>query len=234
MLKDPLQIFYDRYKFDKSEIKEVIFGKIYTAIILKTGNIGLSANLNDIKQSSFSYNNTLDLLNPDHRLILNAYYNAKFNYKSKGQLNKDLFDEINFKSYRNIVMIGYSKPMLNKLDSKEQDIYIFDNSKNDNIIVDQSLQKKYLFEAECVILTATTIVNNTFMEIVSNSGSSCDLFLVGPSTPMSEEMFKYRNVKALFGTIFKKNDTEVINIIKKGEGTRIFKHLGKKVALIKN
>ena len=231
---DPLEIFFNKYKFRSHDIKECIFGKTYVAVVLKNGNIGLSANLNNISDTSIFETNLPDLNKTDHRLIMNAYYNAKLNYKENGQNSKDLFEEINFNFYQNIIMIGYSLPMLNKLDSKEAKIHIFDHSKDDNIIVDQSLLKEYLKEAECVILTATTIVNNTFTEIVNNSGANCDIFLVGPSTPMTKEMFKYKNVKALFGTIFKKNDNKITEIIKKGEGTRVFKHLGKKVALINN
>ena len=231
---DPLESLFKKYQFKSNDIGECIFGKTYVAVVLKNGNIGLSANLDNIFETSIMKTNLPDLNKTDHRLILNAYYNAKLNYKDNGQDSKDLFEEINFNSYRNIIMIGYSLPMLNKLDSKETEIHIFDHSKDDSILVDQSLLKEYLKGAECVILTATTIVNNTFTEIVNNSGANCDIFLVGPSTPMTKEMFKYKNVKALFGTVFKKNDHKITDIIKEGEGTRVFKHLGKKVALINN
>lgn len=82
--------------------------------------------------------------------------------------------------------------------------------------------------ADCVILSGTTINNNTFMEVISKTSDSCSIFLLGPSNILSREMFRYRNIKVVFGSRFRKGDEEVLDIIREGRGTKGFlKNLNK-------
>ena len=60
---------------------------------------------------------------------------------------------------------------------------------------------------------------------------NCDIFTLGPSTIMSNEMFNYRNVKLLFGSIFEPNDILTLKIIQGGGGTKQFMPYMKKVFL---
>ena len=69
------------------------------------------------------------------------------------------------------------------------------------------------------------------MEIVNNSGINSDIFLLGPSLIMNKDLFEYRNIKKIFGSIFESYDERVLNIIKQGYGTKQFLPFGKKVVL---
>jgi hypothetical protein len=42
-------------------------------------------------------------------------------------------------------------------------------------------------------------------------------------------MFKYRNIHTIFGSVFKNNDVQLLDIIRDGGGTKRFLHLMKKV-----
>ena len=46
---------------------------------------------------------------------------------------------------------------------------------------------------------------------------------------MHPYLYKFNNVKMLFGSVFYKNDSEVMSVIRKNLGTRYFLKLGKKV-----
>ena len=88
---------------------------------------------------------------------------------------------------------------------------------------------KYTSEAKAVILTATSIFNETFMSIVKNTRNNCDIFILGPSSIMNEDMLKYKNIKMIFGSVFQSNDERVLNTIRTGGGTKQFIRFGKKV-----
>ncbi|HAN78890.1 MAG TPA: hypothetical protein DCQ31_14570, partial [Bacteroidales bacterium] len=86
-----------------------------------------------------------------------------------------------------------------------------------------------LEKADCIILTATSLQNNTLVEICETSKSGADVFVLGPSCPLSNEMFAFRNVKILFGSVFTENLDEIEEIIAKNGGTPMFGKLGRKV-----
>jgi hypothetical protein len=71
------------------------------------------------------------------------------------------------------------------------------------------------------------------MDIVTHSGEgeSCDIFLLGPSSIMNRDMFGYKNIKKIFGSIFKPDDKNVLNVIGNGFGTKKFLKYGRKVSL---
>jgi uncharacterized protein (DUF4213/DUF364 family) len=86
-------------------------------------------------------------------------------------------------------------------------------------------------KADAIILSATTVANGTFMDIVTHSRENCDIFLLGPSSIMSRDMFEYKNLKKIFGSIFKSDDENVLNVIRNGFGTKKFIKYGRKVSL---
>ena len=231
---DPLKYFYIKFSFHFGLIDHIIIGEKYIAVVLINGNIGIAANLINVKQLHPIKKNKPDLNNGGHRILLNAYFNALLNYNNKINVNKNLFDVIDFSIYNNPVMIGYSKTLIKYLNKENLNFHIFDYEKTGNEITDQSFQKFYLRSADVIILTATTIFNKTFQKIIKHTNKECDVFIVGPSSILSHDMFKYKNIKGIFGTIFLNNDERVLNIISNGEGTNFFKQYGTKIALLKN
>ena len=106
-MQEPILHFFDKFKFDASQIKRIVTGECFTAIELKNGTIGLCSNtshtvlLNEID---------INFLQPDTiqpRIILNAYYNAIFNYQQDYTIEKDVFDFVNFSQYKNIVLFTH-------------------------------------------------------------------------------------------------------------------------------
>lgn len=233
---DPIKDLYNKYGFEINSIDKIVFGDTYVAVMLDNGFIGLSANLLNIKDFNHADLKKLNLKDNSHRNILNAYYNALMNNVEQEFINIDIFDFINFSKYLNIVMTGFSEPMYNKLKSDNIKLKIFDesiNPKDNFLITEQNQQKEYLFGADIVILTSTSLMNNTFCDILKYTNSACDIFLFGASTLLSQYMFKYSKIKGLFGTVFRPGDKKILKIIEEGHGHRYLKKYGKKVALIR-
>ncbi len=229
-MEEPLKFLYKQYGFQKDEIKEVVIGDKYLAILLKNGDVGVCAILKNKIVDAISEIENLNLDVPSHRIFYTAWLNAKINYENDYSDQKDIFDLINFSKYEKIVMVGYFKPVAEKLRKAEIDFSIFDLYKQDKEIVPLEMQREYVRGADAVILTATSLFNGTFRNIVCNSSpGACDIFVLGPSAILSKELLKYRNVKNLFGFVFPKEGEKALQIIREGGGTRSFNKFGSKV-----
>jgi len=229
-MEEPLKYLFSQYGYQKDEIKEVVVGDKYLAVLLENGNMGVCAILKSEVEDCISEVEKLDLDLPSHRIFYTAWLNAKINYENDYSDQKDIFDLIDFSKYERIVMIGYFKPVAEKLRNAEIDFSVFDLYKQDKEIVPLKMQRSYVSGADAVILTATSIFNNTFRNIVCNSSpGACDIFVLGPSAILSKELLKYRNVKNLFGFIFPSEGKEALEIIREGGGTRSFNKFGSKV-----
>lgn len=230
---DPISLFLETIRIDLSSIKDYVIGEKYACIILKNGNIGMAANIIDINNFDFGNVQVFDKDNIMHRLFLLAYFNANLNIHKIDYIKDDIFKIIEFEKYRKIVMIGYSRPMYKKLNKLNIEPIVFDYASNESFITKQNLMSDNLKDASSVILTGTSIINNTFRDIVRQVTSDCDVFLTGPSVPLSEELFNTGKIKGIFGTIFKKNDENIINLIRQNKGTNCLKKYGTKVALLR-
>jgi uncharacterized protein (DUF4213/DUF364 family) len=231
MINEPLRHFVEKHGVDISSVDKIVCGHKYSAVLLKNGNIGVCANLSNRIEVKIDDLKALDLNKIEHRIILNAYFNANLNYLNRYEKTADIFDGIDFMNYKNIVMVGLFKPLLEKFKKNNIKIHVFDLIKRNGELISIKDEMEYIKKAETIILSATSIANNTFMDIVTHSRENCDIFLLGPSSIMNRDMFEYKNIKKIFGAIFKSHDEKVLNTIKNGYGTKTFLQFGKKVSL---
>lgn len=225
---EPISFFHNRLGFDPSLIDRYVIGEKYVGIMLNNGNIGVCAVLEQEVDNSLLLSGKPDPVSVSHRVILNAYYNALLNYAETADGTGDIFDSTGFSRYRNIVMIGEFGSLLEKFSGRGTEIKVFDRLSDSEFLIPMRRQPEMLGTADCVILSGTTINNNTFMEVISKTSDSCSIFLLGPSNILSREMFRYRNIKVVFGSRFRKGDEEVLDIIREGRGTKGFlKNLNK-------
>lgn len=233
-MKEPLEYFSEKYGVDLQNIKQIVCGQKYVAVVLKNGKIGVCATLENYVNIEVRDLRFPELKNIQHRIVLTAYFNATFNYDNKYDTSIDIFNKIDFKKYRNIVMIGYFQSLAEKFSKQNIPITIFDKEVKDTQLTDMSLQLNMVSQADALILTSTSVFNNTFLELVNATKKDCEVFTLGPSTIMHNEMFLYRNVKLLFGSVFDPNDMLTIKIIEAGGGTKQFMLYMKKVFLQNN
>ncbi|MBI9054452.1 MAG: hypothetical protein JEY96_11585 [Bacteroidales bacterium] len=221
-MQEPIEYFFEKYGIDIQNIKDIICGEKYVAIILKSGKLGVCATLNNYVNVDKRELRFPDLKNNQHRIVLNAYFNATFNYQNKYDTKIDIFDEIDFKKYNSIVMIGFFQSLVKKFENEKIDLKIFDKAVQDEKLSDMSEQLKEVAKTDALILSSTSVFNNTFLDLINATKDNCDIYTLGPSTILNNEMFQYRNVKFLFGSIFEPNDVNTMKIIHHGGGTKQF------------
>ena len=228
---EPLEFLLSKYKFDTDKIENISTGLRYTAVLLKNGNIGVCANLGHKINTKINTYQSVDTENFSHRIVINSYFNALLNYSHSSKNNVDIFQAIDFKKYKNVVMLGFIKPVVEQFHEFNIPISIFDFEKKDPILSPISEEKKVLNGADAVILTSTSIFNKSFLDSIIATGDNCHIFMIGPSSIMSPEILKYKNIKMIFGSTFAKADNRVLKIIREDGGTRKFLKFGNKGVL---
>ncbi|MEA3495065.1 MAG: DUF364 domain-containing protein [Bacteroidota bacterium] len=230
---EPLELLILKYKFEIDKIESISSGLKYTAVLLKNGNIGVCANLGHKISAKKDDYLSQDLKKFSHRIVINAYFNALLNYSFNSKSDVDIFQVINFKKYNQIVMLGFIEPIAEKFNELKIPINIFDFQKEDKNLIPISEQKKLLKEADAVILTSTSIFNNSFLDSINATKDKCDIFMIGPSSIMTPELLEYKNIEMIFGSTFEKSDDRVLKLIRENEGTRKFLKFGNKGILNK-
>jgi hypothetical protein len=213
---------HQRYGIEKDNIEEIVCGKKYLAVLLKNGQIGVCATLN--MDLSFDINDfdNLNLRLFSHRAFAQAYFNAVFNYQLENP-GMDIFEKLDFKQYKNIVMIGFFRSLVEKFKKEHIPLQIFDKTEEDEILENMENQMKAISTADIIILTSTSIFNNSFDEIYNNSKADASIFMLGPSGIMHLAIFiHFPKIKWIFGARFAKKDYRVLDCIKAGKGTRSF------------
>ncbi|MFZ4401183.1 MAG: Rossmann-like domain-containing protein [Bacteroidales bacterium] len=219
MKPDPLQLLFYNYKPDISLINKIIFGKRQVVVLFNDNNLGSCTTLgNEI----FAEKGNLlcpDFKNISHRALLIAYYNALYNNSNKSDGHFDITEIIDFRKYNKLVIIGFFRTLVEKLDANYISSHVFDLHIANERITNIQFQNKCISVADAIIVTATTLLNNTFTNIIENTNSNCDVFLLGPTSILSKQLFFYPNLKYIFGTVYE--DTEkVLKIIEKGGGIK--------------
>jgi uncharacterized protein (DUF4213/DUF364 family) len=230
---EPLALLLSKYDFEINRIEKISTGQKYTAVLLKSGNIGVCANLGHIINPEKSYYVNLDLKNFTQRIVLNAYFNALLNYSGDSKSDADIFDAVDFRKYNKVVMIGFIKPVAEKLKNDGVPFSVFDLQKEDRMLTPIVEQKKFLEEADVVILSSTSLINATFIDLINATKNRCDIYMIGPSSIMTQELLAYKNIKMIFGATFNKTDNRILKIIQEDGGTRVFLKLGHKHCLQK-
>ena len=78
-----------------------------------------------------------------------------------------------------------------------------------------------------LILTSTSILNNTTEEILQNAHQKVKTVMLGPSTPMVAEAFQHLPVHMLAGTI-PVDKEKVLKAIRHGMGTPVLQKFSRK------
>ncbi|HDP74592.1 MAG TPA: hypothetical protein ENN49_01730 [Bacteroidales bacterium] len=207
------------------------FGEKYVAAMNNNGQIGVCATLN-VKVHPKVIGN-IDLSKVECRVAANAFVNASLNYLAKPDGYGDIFDVVDFTRFTNPVMIGYFGSLVQKLQGKGVSPVVFDIDQHEAPVLPMEKQHEYLMQANCVILTSTSISNGTFGGIAQAVSPKCSIYMLGPSTPLDDLMFTLPQVKGLFGSIFPLHSAETLNLIAQGYGTWGFMHTMQKVYRIR-
>ena len=234
-------IFKDKAASTRVEL--LCLGLGYTAVVTADGGIGIAYTYFEDKNACMMLNEAVDYegrpadellqkIGSDHpieRSMALALVNA-LNYDNALTLPEDkdntiLFDVFNLRPETNVAMVGYFGPLVKRLEKKNVPLEILDASRD--IGNRDTFYKKLSDWADVLLLTSTSILNNTTEEILSHLHKEAKTLLLGPSTPMVAEAFTHLPVHMLAGTVPLDKD-KIIKAVRHGMGTPVLHRFSRK------
>lgn len=122
-------------------------------------------------------------------------------------------------------MVGFFGPLLQIFKERKAVLEIIDMSRG--LGRKEDFYEKLRNWAEVLILTSTSILNNTTEEILKNVDGRVKTILLGPSTPMIGDAFEHLPVHMLAGTVPIQKE-EVLKAVRHGVGTPVIQKFSRK------
>jgi uncharacterized protein (DUF4213/DUF364 family) len=120
-------------------------------------------------------------------------------------------------------MVGHFRPILAEIQNRTDNVYVFEQDvPTGSPLYPDKTAAEHLPKCDVVVITATSIVNQTFDELIRFCQKARQICLVGPSTPLCPEAFAGCGVTLLAGTVV--TDAErILQIVSQGGGTMSMK-----------
>jgi hypothetical protein len=157
--------------------------------------------------------------------LVNALnYKAALEYP-EDKKNQIMFDKFKIGAGSRVAMVGFIGPLVELLKQKRASVEVLDTSRN--MGQKQNFYTQLGNWADVLILTSTSILNNTTEEILQHVSSKVKTVMLGPSTPMVAAAFQHLPVHMLAGTvpIDKEN---ILKAIRHGMGTPVLQKFSRK------
>ena len=174
----------------------------------------------------------LEKIKSDHpveRSMALALVNA-LNYRDaldypEDKKNKIMFDQFKIGKGTRAAMVGFIGPLVDLLKRKNASVEVLDRSRD--MGQKEDFYTKLGNWADVLLLTSTSILNNTTEEILQNVHPKIKTIMLGPSTPMVAAAFQHLPVHMLAGTVpIDKED--VLKAIRHGMGTPVLQKFSRK------
>ena len=238
------QKIYDEWKEEAEQIKVkyISIGIGYSVVVLEDDRVGIAYTFlleqgcsvvnQDLNIEGAPAIELLQYIQSDNsvmRSIATACVNALNHNKCKEMSNDKNFIKSLVKPDMQVSMVGYFGPvikMLEKLGVKNLDIIDHGRNVGDT----KSFYGKLEKGPDLAIITSTSLLNGTFLEIAECIQEKTQTILMGPSTMMLPEIFKDYKIDYLAGSSVSDLDS-VLKFIRLGAGTPILKnYCDKKIA----
>ncbi len=223
-------------------VEDVRVGIGYIGVLLDDGSLGLSYTLRDElpptcsvmdKAGTFSGLNAYDLAQlwfypgTISSSIGLATVNAIINSKVESNMEGDVTEWFDF-SKKVVGMVGRFDPIIKILKPKVKRLYVFEKRPFLDAYPDWAA-RDILPECDVAIITATTLINKTFLDIVSWAKDAKKI-LLGPSANFSPYVLEY--VDMISGTK-PVHTRKILEIIGQGGGTRQVLRYARKLSIVK-
>lgn len=125
---------------------------------------------------------------------------------------------LNLQTGVKVAMVGLFSPLIARIQATGAKLTVIEKNSARMEILSDMEKKQALKTCNVAIITATTLLNNTFEETINLLGEPSAVAIMGPSTPLAPTIFHNTPVTHLGGAIVA-DSTHVMQIISEGGGT---------------
>ncbi|MCK7508168.1 MAG: DUF364 domain-containing protein [Desulfobacterales bacterium] len=231
-----LKRLYDRLEpsAKSRRIADLRMGLSYVGVKLDNGQSGIAAVLPDTTPRSctvlkeagtYAGSAAVDVLkylvdggNALHRAIGLATANALVVLPEDKTEDREATTYFNLKPGEKVAMVGLFSPLVERIRATGAKLTIIEKNPDRLDLLSDEDRKQALQDCDVAIITATTLLNNTFEEIAAALGSPRSVALMGPSTPLLPDIFRDTPVTHLGGAVVA-DSARVLQVISEGGGT---------------
>lgn len=149
-----------------------------------------------------------------------AVVNALSDSNTARSEGDDIIELLRLGQEDEVAMVGFFRPLV-FIKQRVKKLFVFDESDHGYGVLPPSEIKKHLPNCSIVIITAVTVINGTFDDIILLCRSPREVVLLGPTTPIYPALFEKHGVTWLSGIKIKDSD-RLLRIISEGGGTKQF------------
>lgn len=153
-----------------------------------------------------------------HRAIGLATANALVGSGIRDTENREATTYLNLQPGEKVAMVGLFSPLVERIRSTGAALTIVEKNPERMELLSVEDKHNALQGCDVAIITATTLLNNTFEETIALLGKPRSVVLMGPSTPLVPEIFCDTPVTHLGGAVVI-DSSKVLQIISEGGGT---------------
>lgn len=135
----------------------------------------------------------------------------------KNAVEGDLFSILKFDYRDEVLMVGRFDPVLRKLQGKVKKVWLLEKEEDITTFSIEEIKDKL----KLAIITSSTLVNKTLERILESLYGVPEVALMGPTTPLCPEVFRFTPITWLCGAIVRDPDQLFIKICE-GKGTQAF------------
>lgn len=149
--------------------------------------------------------------------------------------NIDILDLI--KPEDRVATVGYFGPFVPKILKITEKLTVLEKREIESPetrTLPSEKAREVLPASDVIILSASTLANRTFDELLSLRGAAKEIVLLGPSTPLYPAPFFERGITAVMGTRILDPLTMLTVVSEAGGTKKLHKYCGEKVAFRKN
>ncbi|MDY0280658.1 MAG: DUF364 domain-containing protein [Salinivirgaceae bacterium] len=259
-----IQYLANKIDFSKLHIKKIRIGTYLTAVILSDDSCGVSSTINEkthnCKKEGRDFgeftpgkleNRSVDsLLNTSkNSAVIQSLKIATLNALSEKIIvsenykiieNIDPIDLLDFKTDSKVVIVGGFNSYISKVLLFTKNIHVLEfdklkiSSSYRHFYVDASEYKKTLGNANFVIITGMTLINETIDDLLKNCPKDATTVVTGPSSSIIPDMLFNNNVN-LIGSIKITDSNQLFKLVEQaGTAYHLFKYCARKITIINN
>ncbi len=185
--------------------------------------------------------NKVNILNSVNLAVLNAI-SAKTIAEGSYHIieDKDPIDLVNLNGKKTICLVGGFQSYINKISSTNNKLYVLEL--NENAL--EGDQKKYyqpaseakniFAQSDIIIITGSTLANNTLDELLTFIPESAEAILVGPSSSFIPDVLFSHNIKLIGSTKIIDSEKMFTIVSEGGSGYHLFQCCAKKICILSN
>ncbi|QER41274.1 hypothetical protein F1847_00420 [Thermodesulfobacterium sp. TA1] len=228
------------------KIKRMVLGIHYTMVEVERLGAGLAYTLLPEIKSCCELNDSINFWKMPADIAIKGYLsnnqvevivglatiNAVLSSKKenfKNSLEGDLFLELKLGYRDEVLMIGRFDPVIRKLQGRVKKIWVLEKEEDMKSFSVADIKDRL----KLVIITSSTLVNKTLEDCLESLYGVPEVVLMGPSTPLCPEVFRFTPITWLCGAVVKDPD-QLFTKICEGKGAQaFFKAVGPKPILEK-